>query len=286
MMQAIKDAIEFTKLLGTVVWCSVLAPFAALNLPTTKKLKVSLAQRLPRGRYPTMWHCFVDDMTVEQPAQLNIVATPSDDTNAWAPRGAIIGIDLERDVVGYANWSSMENEALFSNMPYAAVLLGLPGLVATIPIWLPINIVWGVVRIVTGMSHHTLSVYLRIRGQLLNEDREIVWRAFKNHHNGVEVAYNDEKRAEMNERIHADRLAASFDSWKDSDTFMHQMMRGECDPTDITSEIQDWKYSHDRPNIKIWEWLGMSEVEFDAWVQHRKTVDELVTARFEAMRNK
>lgn len=204
MFKKIKRALSVIPL---IMASQLYAPWLLMNVPGFRRLKVSKATRRQRGMYPDQWEHFAhgyspgEPQLEETPAQLNIRGT-SKDGRFWS-----IGIDLEHDVFGWADWGALLNDRNGGSGDLGVVIFGLPGVILTSPIWLTTTFLRTVFERFTGMPIEMWWVRNQLIKQLTLEDQRALDTAFKNHYNGAETTYFQQKTAEYQDKRNREMFA-------------------------------------------------------------------------------
>jgi len=263
--------------LGPILGSQVMAPLMALDWPNTQEFTVTKVEHLPRGMTSSHWGWGVLQEPEELPERLIIRGNFK--SGGWMH----IGIDLEEKVIASANWSNLAGADHMGSAAIGIAIFGLPALIVTSPILLVAHGAYGIHRAVTRMDRHTWGIWQQLKGQLMSEDVDDVHQAFLNHCNGVEEAYFDRLRARYDEKRRSEKLAERFENWKDDYTdgpFMDRYAHGCADESEVMKDYEDWqRRQHADQNVRAWEWLGMSESEFQSWYKQEKTVLQLLEDR-------
>jgi hypothetical protein len=258
--------------LGPILGSQIIAPVLALDFPSTKKLTVIQALHLPREVKKDYF-----GSEEEQPARLAIHGQVEGGV-VWT-----INIDAEENVFTRVTWDLISGTSGYGSAEIGIALLGLPALILTSPLLLLAHGIYGLGRVATGIDRHSFSLYHRLAPQLSPEDAEALYRAFHNHHNGVEEAYVRKVQAQYDAKRRLAKLAQRFDSWKDDyidGPFMDRLDHGCAEPEEVLKDLDDWKkrQSVDR-SVEVWTWLGMTKDEYVAWRDQKKTVLQLLEER-------
>ena len=72
-----------------------------------------------------------------------------------------------------------------------------------------------------------------------------------------------------------------IDSLRRDDTFMGRFTEGECDEDEIDEEIDAWHdmFYNVSTHVSLATWLGMTDEEFSAWAEKRKTPLQILEDR-------
>lgn len=174
------------------------APFLMLDLPSVKKLVVNNIEEYPRETTDEYYnHCIYTD-EMEMPHRL--VIDGSDDT----VKQFTIGINLEQNIIEYADWSLLTSKKSANSGELGILLFGLPGLIITSPLWATQYAAFGALKAISGYDQHMLSLYLRIKDQLPEYWQETWRQACLNHCNGVAEAYFQSLRDQEIEELMKD----------------------------------------------------------------------------------
>jgi len=270
---------SFSDIAKIMLMSQLCAPAIVLNPPTFARLKVTSVKRFPRELTTDYFGWTSLEEPEELPARMLVRGTVGSDR----PTKFVISVNLEERVIEHATWNALARSSDGGSGELGVVLFGIPSLIVTSPVLFTWWLARRALRTCTGMSVHTWSVWMRIRGQLDDDDARELHSALINHGNGVEVAHLDGLRKQHRERMRQEELARSFESRKDSITdgpLMLRLEHGCAEPEDALDAVRDWerRLEHDR-HVQLHEWLGMSEQELNDWRAGRRTVMDLLEER-------
>lgn len=270
------------EILWILVASQVIAPVKAMNLPSFRPLTLTSVTRRPRGMYPDEWgvfgHGYSRELEYEEtPAQLILRGCAGKHRN-WN-----ISVDLEDETIGHADWCDLTYYTYGGSADIGLMLFGLPSLILTSPLWLATNFFRVLVRFLTPLDLDSWVILAKLASQLSSRDRRALWNAFRRNCAGIENAHNNLRVAEYNEKIRKEKLAKQFANWKDDfvdGPFMLRLEYGTAGPEEIMNDVKDWERRQGvDQNVRVWEWLGMSEDEYNSWYKQEKTVLQLLEER-------
>ena len=204
---------EILEMFPLILYAQIKGPLMCFDFPKLHRLTVTKATERPRGQYSNNWEHFgvggyvprggIPE-TKETPAQLNIHGKVGKSKFGDGVVGKMlewgsswnIGIDLEKGVIGHADWGTISGYQYMGSAAIGIILFGLPGIILTSPFWILTNITKHIIEKLTSIDIDSLVFWLKVRGQLSEPHREIVWKALLNHVNGVEDAYHEAEYTE------------------------------------------------------------------------------------------
>jgi hypothetical protein len=262
---------------GMILGCQLIAPLMALDPPKFHGLGVASSKRYPRE----VTQHYYDWAHLREPEELPerlIIRGASKSGGRFH-----IGIDLEQHIIAHADWNVLHADEYMGSAAIGVAIFGLPGLIVTSPIWLTAHALYKLQKLFTGMDHHNLVMYLKLARKLSRADRKALRKALQNHHNGVEDAWQERRRAEYDAKIRAERIAMLFENRKDDiceGPFMVRFAAGCAEPEEVMQDMADWHHRVGADqHVKLHEWLGMTMVEFEDWSAQRKTIFQLLEDR-------
>ncbi len=268
---------EILQLLGMILAAQGYAPYLLADFPNLRHVELTSCKHRPRGLYDNSYesrsHSYgpVPELK-EEPEQLILRGVSS--RGSW-----VIGIDLERSVVGIADWDVITGEGAdhLGSAAIGVLIFGIPGILVTLPLQIPLWGIYGAVQACSGMSTHTAIAWWKLRNQIPEKYRAAVRSAILNIGSKTEQHYFNEKYAAAKELYEKE---TSFATWGKTDTFMHQLSAGTARPSKILSALNDWQYRPNKEhNVKQHEWVGMTEEEFSSWEKQEKTVVQILAER-------
>ena len=282
------------EIFGILAISNVYAPWKALNLPSLKPLRITSTSRSGRGMSPCEWNKYWhgdkivrgDDGKTrmvpelkEVPAML-VIGGVNGDGRRWD-----IAIDLEEGTVGNIVWADLTHYEYGGSGEIGLMIFGLPGLLVSSPLWLTTNLIRGAIKLLTPFDVDHWEVWLKLWPQLKgwDIDPKVVWKALRAHQLGRPNSHNTKRAAEYEAQRQQERIDALFENWKDDPIdgpFMTRYANGCAEDSEVMKDYETWqrRCGHDQ-NVRAWEWLGMSESEFQAWYKQEKTVLQLLQDR-------
>lgn len=155
--------------IGTIIASQFIAPTLMFDVPDLHKLTISRVEVRSREVSEDYYDPRFVGPKVEMPERLII--------DGFDGRGRewYLGINLEKYTIEAANWQVLlyqDANAHTSNL--ATVLVGLPSVIITSPLWLGFNVFLKSVEVITGMNHHSYSLWMKLKDQLPTEVRDFV----------------------------------------------------------------------------------------------------------------
>lgn len=281
--------------LGIIAVSNLFAPLKALNLPSLRRLRITSVYRGGGGLDTMEWRKFyhhgstlgrgedgftkINPVLKEVPPML-VISGKNGWDHPWS-----IAIDLSEGTVGSIDWGDMTHYQYGGSGEIGLVIFGIPGLILTSPLWLATNLLRGAIRLLTPFDVDHWEVWLKLWPQFKdwNIDPKIVWRALRLHQAGAENSHNLKRHAEYETEIRQERIDRLFENRKEDiceGPFMVRFAAGCAESQEIMQDMADWHHRVGADQyVKLHEWLGMTDVEFEDWSAGRKTVFQLLEDR-------
>ena len=164
---------------GLVLGCQAWAPALLADLPSLRSLTVTSVD--VKGPGGLLYGRFAG---VPNPPRRQLVVRGTATEGRWT-----IGIDLDARVIGYADWHVITGQDPGSSGELGVALLGLPGILASLPLQVP----WWAFRALgqrmTGLTLHQQLLFVKLRPQLPQEHQVPFLLALRNENNGRAAAH-------------------------------------------------------------------------------------------------
>ncbi len=162
---------------GLVLLSQVWAPVMIADLPSLRGLQVtSVNVKGPDGR---LYDRFVG--AENQPARQLVIKGTASGGRRWS-----IGIDLDAQVIGYADWETLTGEGHGGGSGELGIMLfGLPGILASLPLQIPWWALRALLQRLTRLTVHQQALFIKLRPQLPPEHQVPFLKALRNDNNGV-----------------------------------------------------------------------------------------------------